>query len=223
MALLYRWFMFAWCVIWWYAVTSLWLKMLISGWYDLVCLLSQVFSILHWMGMRWRPLNWQKNLHLNYLIEIRTCILISWAFILLSLSVLGNGEHSKNNSSNWWVSHLSLLNLHFFGSTEALEFAQTKLTPFGMVQKYVEKLEVCIHLKEILFSTFWLIVVDLCLTFIWHERALLWLQDFMALLAYEEPEKSPMFHLLSLDYRQHVADSLNRAILGAFLLISSGF
>ena len=40
----------------------------------------------------------------------------------------------------------------------------------------------------------------------------------MALLAYEEPEKSPMFHLLSLDYRQHVADSLNRAILGAFLL-----
>lgn len=36
----------------------------------------------------------------------------------------------------------------------------------------------------------------------------------MALLAYEEPEKSPMFHLLSLDYRQQVADSLNRAILG---------
>lgn len=35
----------------------------------------------------------------------------------------------------------------------------------------------------------------------------------MALLAYEEPEKSPMFHLLSLDYRQQVADSLNRAIL----------
>ena len=29
------------------------------------------------------------------------------------------------------------------GSTEALEFAQTKLTPFGKVQKYVEKLEVC--------------------------------------------------------------------------------
>lgn len=36
----------------------------------------------------------------------------------------------------------------------------------------------------------------------------------MALLAYEEPEKSPMFHLLSKDYRQQVADSLNRAILG---------
>ncbi|KAK6256808.1 hypothetical protein QUC31_000267 [Theobroma cacao] len=40
------------------------------------------------------------------------------------------------------------------------------------------------------------------------------LEDFMALLAYEEPEKSPMFHLLSLEYRQHVAESLNRAILG---------
>ncbi|KAG5543119.1 hypothetical protein RHGRI_016015 [Rhododendron griersonianum] len=80
--------------------------------------------------------------------------------------------------------HFDLLSLHFVKlvcsrkCTEALEFAQTKLTPFGMVQKYVEKLE-----------------------------------DFMALLAYEEPEKSPMFHLLSLDYRQHVADSLNRAIL----------
>lgn len=39
------------------------------------------------------------------------------------------------------------------------------------------------------------------------------LEDFMALLAYEEPEKSPMFHLLSSDYRQSVADSLNQAIL----------
>ncbi|KAI3673230.1 hypothetical protein L6452_39347 [Arctium lappa] len=77
-----------------------------------------------------------------------------------------------------------LLSLHFVElicsrkCTEALEFAQAKLTPFGKVQKYVEKLE-----------------------------------DFMALLAYEEPEKSPMFHLLSFEYRQHVADSLNRAIL----------
>ncbi|KAF8406485.1 hypothetical protein HHK36_008574 [Tetracentron sinense] len=80
--------------------------------------------------------------------------------------------------------HFDLLSLHFVElvcsrkCTEALEFAQTKLTPFGKVQKYVEKLE-----------------------------------DFMALLAYEEPEKSPMFHLLGLEYRQHVADSLNRAIL----------
>lgn len=39
----------------------------------------------------------------------------------------------------------------------------------------------------------------------------------MGLLAYEEPEKSPMVHLLSLDYRQQVADCLNRAILGLFL------
>jgi hypothetical protein len=38
----------------------------------------------------------------------------------------------------------------------------------------------------------------------------------MALLAYEEPEKSPMFHLLSPEYRQNVADSLNRAVLGMF-------
>ncbi|OAY22699.1 glucose-induced degradation protein 8-A homolog isoform X1 [Manihot esculenta] len=80
--------------------------------------------------------------------------------------------------------HFGLLSLHFIElvctrkCTEALEFAQSKLTPFGKVQKYVEKLE-----------------------------------DFMALLAYEEPEKSPMFHLLSLEYRQQVVDSLNRAIL----------
>ncbi|GJR24282.1 glucose-induced degradation protein 8 homolog isoform X1 [Tanacetum coccineum] len=77
-----------------------------------------------------------------------------------------------------------LLSLHFVEliclkkCTEALSFAQERLTPFGKVKKYVEKLE-----------------------------------DFMALLAYEEPEKSPMFHLLSADYRQHVADTLNRAIL----------
>lgn len=70
-----------------------------------------------------------------------------------------------------------MLNL-YAQKNEALEFAQAKLTPFGKVSKYVQKLE-----------------------------------DFMALLAYEEPEKSPMFHLLSFEYRQHVADSLNRAIL----------
>ncbi|XXG46782.1 hypothetical protein AAC387_Pa02g1537 [Persea americana] len=80
--------------------------------------------------------------------------------------------------------HFDLLSLHFAElvcarkCTEALEFAQTKLTPFGKVQKYVEKLE-----------------------------------DFLALLAYEEPEKSPLFHLLSLEYRQGVVDRLNQAIL----------
>ncbi|KAI5007309.1 glucose-induced degradation protein 8 homolog isoform X1 [Hordeum vulgare subsp. vulgare] len=80
--------------------------------------------------------------------------------------------------------HFELLSLHFIElirsrkCTEALEFGQKKLTPFGKVAKYVEQLE-----------------------------------DFMALLAYEEPEKSPMFHLLTPEYRQNVADSLNRAIL----------
>lgn len=75
-----------------------------------------------------------------------------------------------------------LLSLHFFElicsrkCTEAIEFVQTNLTPFGNV--YVEKLE-----------------------------------DLMALLAYEEPEKSPMFHLISLEHRQHVAECLNRAML----------
>ncbi|GLT54369.1 hypothetical protein SLA2020_275720 [Shorea laevis] len=80
--------------------------------------------------------------------------------------------------------HFDLLSIHFGElvrsrkCTEALEFAMTKLTPFGKMQKYIEKLE-----------------------------------DFMALLAYEELDKSPMFHLLGLEYRQQVADSLNRAIL----------
>ncbi|KAH9612644.1 hypothetical protein KSS87_012951 [Heliosperma pusillum] len=39
------------------------------------------------------------------------------------------------------------------------------------------------------------------------------IEDHMALLAYNEPEKSPMFRLLSLDYRHEIADKLNRAIL----------
>jgi len=49
------------------------------------------------------------------------------------------------------------------------------------------------------------------------KRNLLLMQDFMALLAYEEPDKSPMFHLLGLEYRQKIAESLNRAILGLLL------
>lgn len=36
----------------------------------------------------------------------------------------------------------------------------------------------------------------------------------MALLAYEEPENSPLFHYLTDDYRQSVADALNCAVLG---------
>lgn len=82
-----------------------------------------------------------------------------------------------------------LLSLHFVElvrsrkCTEALDFAQTKLSPFGKDGQYTEKL-----------------------------------QDFMALLAYKEPEDSPMFHLLSLEYRQQLADSLNRTILAYFNL-----
>ncbi|XP_042411970.1 glucose-induced degradation protein 8 homolog isoform X1 [Zingiber officinale] len=81
--------------------------------------------------------------------------------------------------------HFDLLSLHFIdlvrskNSNEALEFAQTKLVPFGNTAKYVEKLK-----------------------------------EFVTLFAYEEPEKSPIFHLLSPEYRENVADSLNRAILG---------
>ncbi|KAK7243253.1 hypothetical protein RIF29_38045 [Crotalaria pallida] len=84
-----------------------------------------------------------------------------------------------------------LLSLHFVElvcskkCTEALEYAQTKLSPFGKEQTYMQKLE-----------------------------------DFMALLAYPEPEKSPVFHLLSLEYRQQVADSLNRAVLAHLKLPS---
>lgn len=39
--------------------------------------------------------------------------------------------------------HFLFLILYFFGSTEALEFAQNKLTPFEKMDKYVNKLEVC--------------------------------------------------------------------------------
>ncbi|XP_047258838.1 uncharacterized protein LOC107853429 [Capsicum annuum] len=39
------------------------------------------------------------------------------------------------------------------------------------------------------------------------------LEDFIALLDYNEPEKSPMFHLLSLEYREQLVERLNREIL----------
>lgn len=48
-------------------------------------------------------------------------------------------------------------------------------------------------------------------------------QDAIALLAYEDPEKSPMFYLLSSEYRQQVADNLNRTLLGQFLYFSFSF
>ena len=37
----------------------------------------------------------------------------------------------------------------FMVSTEALEFAQNKLTPFGKEKSYVEKLEVCPFLRKL--------------------------------------------------------------------------
>ncbi|CAM6115219.1 unnamed protein product [Calypogeia fissa] len=39
------------------------------------------------------------------------------------------------------------------------------------------------------------------------------LQDCMALLAYEDPETSPFFSLLSMDHRQSIADALKCAVL----------
>ncbi|KAG4934496.1 Glucose-induced degradation protein 8 [Glycine soja] len=83
-----------------------------------------------------------------------------------------------------------LLSLHFVDLVcskewaEALEFAQTKLSPFSVKeQKYMEKIE-----------------------------------GFMSLLAYENPVECPMFHLIGLDYRQQVVDSLNQTILAHFNL-----
>lgn len=85
-----------------------------------------------------------------------------------------------------------LLTLHFVELVRskncrgALEFAQKELTPYGMLDRYIEKL-----------------------------------QDFMTLLAYDEPEKSPVYELLSLDHRQSVADKLNQIVLAHYKLPSS--
>ncbi|XP_019438039.1 PREDICTED: glucose-induced degradation protein 8 homolog isoform X3 [Lupinus angustifolius] len=113
--------------------------------------------------------------------RIFQCALERNALMAIELAEQLGPDILKNNEDL----EFDLLSLHFVDlvcskkCTEALEFAQIKLSPFGKEQKYREKLE-----------------------------------DFMALLAYNEPEKSPVFHLLSLEYRQQVADSLNRAILG---------
>ncbi|KAK8683743.1 hypothetical protein V6N13_039794 [Hibiscus sabdariffa] len=87
-----------------------------------------------------------------------------------------------------------LWSLYALGN-EALEFVQMKLNLFGnwKEQKYVEKLQVV--------------------------KTLPLLYDFMAMLVNEEPEKSPMFHLLSSKYQQHVAENLNGAILAIERLI----
>lgn len=49
---------------------------------------------------------------------------------------------------------LSFLSFCFLASTEALEFAMTKLAPFGKVQKYIEKLEVRFFLSQNFFRYF---------------------------------------------------------------------
>ncbi|CAG7900196.1 hypothetical protein BRARA_H02975 [Brassica rapa] len=112
--------------------------------------------------------------------QIMHCILEKKALKAVELTEqLGQDLLEKNKDL-----HFDLLCLHFVElicdgkSKEALEFAKTSLAPFGMVQKYVGKLE-----------------------------------DAIALLAYEDPEKSPMFYLLSSEYRQQVADDLNRTLL----------
>jgi len=62
----------------------------------------------------------------------------------LSLFAPGNGEHNLIVSQR--TRRLpTFIEFHFIGSTEALEFAQTKLGPFGKEPKYMEKLEVCLN------------------------------------------------------------------------------
>lgn len=161
-------------------------------------------------------MNWQNSWRLTYWRKIRNCTLIFWAYILLSLSALGNGEKNKDDIFGHMLCISCLLIVGFFGSTEALDFAQTQLTPFGKMDKdkFIGKLEVYTHMIPVFFIFFY-IYFEKGSTLVWNSSFPL-LQDFLALLAYDEPEKSPMFHLLSLEYRQHVADNLNRVILGLF-------
>lgn len=63
--------------------------------------------------------------------------------------MLGNGKKLCFFFSHKDLRFLSALNLKTVScmcSSEALEFAQTRLAPFGKVQKYVEKLEVSLNL-----------------------------------------------------------------------------
>lgn len=54
-----------------------------------------------------------------------------------------------------------------------------------------------------------------------HDKYIDKLQDVMTLLAYEEPEKSPVYELLSMDHRQSVADKLNKIVLAHLELPST--
>ncbi|KAK2430598.1 LisH and RanBPM domains containing protein [Trifolium repens] len=96
---------------------------------------------------------------------------LRYRILLQQVSEFVSADFGANYT--WFLALFVAANEH--KENEALEFAQTKLSPFGKEGKYMEKLE-----------------------------------DFMALLAYKEPEDSPMFHLLSFEHRQQFADSLNR-------------
>ncbi|RZB58658.1 Glucose-induced degradation protein 8-like isoform B [Glycine soja] len=111
-----------------------------------------------------------------------------------------------------------LLSLHFVDLVcskewaEALEFAQTKLSPFSVKeQKYMEKIEVCLPFANNL-------LIHECAFKVQVNIKLPLIQGFMSLLAYENPVECPMFHLIGLDYRQQVVDSLNQTILAHFNL-----
>lgn len=112
---------------------------------DTNCMLCpQEFFTVQWRGMLSGRLNWRNSWHLTYWRKIKNCILTFWAFTLLNLFALRNGEQNYRDTSRKLVLCLScFLILYLFGSTEALEFAQNQLTPFGKVEKYVSKLEVC--------------------------------------------------------------------------------
>lgn len=76
---------------------------------------------------------------------------------MLNLYAQKNGEQIYIYINTVLYQDLHIFNLIYilFGSTEALEFAQAKLTPFGKVSKYVQKLEVCYYIiKETHFLTF---------------------------------------------------------------------
>lgn len=106
---------------------------------------AQEFLILPWMEMHLRPLSWQISWHMTCWRRMRTCILIYWAFILVNLSALEKGMQISNDiSKRVRYTFQFFLNFCFLASSEALEFARAKLTHFGKVQKYVERLEVCL-------------------------------------------------------------------------------
>ena len=82
---------------------------------------------------------------------------------------------------------------------EALQFAQTELTPFGFDSKHLVQLQVS---KECFFFFQVLYVLK-------H----LFKKDTVALLAYNDPFKSPAQHMLQQSARDDLAEAVNAAIL----------